>query len=401
MIILITGTPGSGKTLFTVAELLAKQFKDRPILANGIPQLLLPHTPITDLDVEQWHVGGVPTPEGGPSFDVKNAVIVVDEVQRIARPRAASQKVPDWVAALETHRHKGVDLIFITQHPQLLDVNIRRLVGRHLHVRRTFALKAAVVYEWDHCENPGNVKSAATKLWRYPKKAFEMYKSSELHTKAGGKLPTVVWVLAIAAIATPYLAYQAWYRLTHRVAEDDTVAKIHNAQGVGQPRGATGGRGGDAAPLTSAEWVASYRPRVPGLTYSAPAYDALAAPKRVPIPAACIQSEAKGCKCFTQDATPYDAPEDLCRQIVKGGIFHAFLEAPKPDPAPSPSLRAESRSERPADPSPGLMLLDATPSRTNWLREAKNEVKADVAPEDRRPQPRVPPTSPWSFRTGG
>lgn len=400
MIILITGTPGSGKTLFAVSELLAGQFKDRPLLVNGIPQLLLPHQAITDQDVERWYEGGVATPEGGASFEVKNAVIVVDEVQRIARPRAASQKVPDWIAALETHRHKGVDFIIITQHPQLLDVNIRRLVGRHLHVRRTFALKSAVVYEWDHCENPGNVKSATTRLWRYPKKAFELYKSSELHTKAGGRVPAVVIVVILAALATPYLAYQAWFRLTHRFADDDTLQQVNKANqaGASLARGsAAGSRSDRPASLSTADWIKSYQPRIAGLSYTAPAYDKLAEPKRVPLPAACMESVSKGCKCFTQDATPYDAPEALCRQIVKGGIFHAFLDAPAPSSPHSPAPAAEKRSERLAEASPGFSSMDGTLSRT--FTKDKPEVAVSQAPQE--PRPRVQPDSPWSFRTGG
>lgn len=390
MIILITGTPGSGKTLFAVAELLAGQFKDRPLLVNAIPQLLLPHQAISDQDVERWHEGGVPTPDGAPSFDVKNAVIVVDEVQRIARPRPASQKVPDWIAALETHRHKGVDLIIITQHPQLLDVNIRRLVGRHLHVRRTFALKSAVVYEWDHCENPGNVKHATTRLWRYPKKAFELYKSSELHTKAGGRVPPVVIVVILCAVAIPFVAYQLWYRLGHRFAGDTTMDQLKSIPTQpGQARGfAAGSRNGTPGPLSTAEWIASYKPRIAGLSYSAPAYDKLAEPKRIPLPAACIESASKGCKCFTQDATPYDAPEDMCRQIVKGGVFHAFLEAPAPQPSPG----AKNPPSGPPAASPGGLIEIGAGS--SWNVAAKTQ----PPPAEPAPQPRVKPDSPWSFR---
>jgi zona occludens toxin len=388
MIILITGTPGSGKTLFAVSELLAGQFKDRPLLVNGIPQLLVPHQTISDQDVERWHEGGVATADGVPSFDVKNAVLVVDEVQRIARPRPASQKVPDWIAALETHRHKGVDLIIITQHPQLLDVNIRRLVGRHLHVRRTFALKSAVVYEWDHCENPGNVKSATTRLWRYPKKAFELYKSSELHTKAGGRVPTVVIVIILCALATPYVAYQLWHRLGQRFAGDETLDHLKSVPTQpGQARGsAAGSRGDKSAPVTTADWIASYKPRIAGLSYSAPAYDKLAEPKRIPLPAACIESTSKGCKCFTQDATPYDAPEDMCRQIVKGGVFHAFLETPAPLPSPAPR---NAPSGPPAASPSGLIEIGSGGSFN---------VAAKPAPPPPETQPRVKPDSPWSFK---
>lgn len=368
MIILITGTPGSGKTLFTVSELLAGQFKDRPLFVNGIPQLLVPHTVLADADVERWHLGGVALEDGSPTFDVQNAVIVVDEVQRIARPRAASQKPPDWIAALETHRHKGVDFVIITQHPQLLDVNIRRLVGRHLHVRRTFALGAAVVYEWDHCENPGNVKQATTRLWRYPKAAFKLYKSSELHTKAGGKMPLAVWIAILAVLATPFLIWRASDSLFGGFAKNDPTKTV--AKGVSGPAGAPAG---PKKAMTANELVAAFKPRIQGMEHTAPIYDGLTTPKRVPVPAACIDMKSKGCKCFTQDATPYQADEALCKSIVAGGIFLAFLDEVKPEQKHQVK-NDQVKSDQVAAPG-GMTLIGTLPQA------------GPVAPPPAEPQP--------------
>ena len=36
--------------------------------------------------------------------------------------------------------------------------------------------------------------------------------------------------------------------------------------------------------------------------------------------------ERKGCKCYTQDATPYKATTEICEQIVNDGIFLDFVE---------------------------------------------------------------------------
>ena len=387
MLILITGTPGSGKTLFTVAELLAGQFKDRPLFVNGIPQLLVPHQVLSDQDVEKWHEGGVAGQDGQPSFEVKNAVIVVDEVQRIARPRATSQKVPDWIAALETHRHKGVDFIVITQHPQLLDVNIRRLVGRHLHVRRTFALGAAVVYEWDHCENPGNVKQATSKLWRYPRSAFKLYKSSELHTKAGGKMPLAVWIAIIAVLVTPFLIWKATGSLLGNFASggDKALAAAAGKPGV-STASSTSSKPAEKRPLTAMEVAASYKPRFGGMDHTAPAYDELTRPKRVPVPAACIEMKSKGCKCYTQDGTAMTVEASWCQDIVRDGLFLAFLETKAPDPSPAPRNAPESRSSASAD---GFIEIPAG---------GAYNVAAKVAPPPAEPmRPRVDAKSPWSF----
>ncbi len=33
---------------------------------------------------------------------------MIDEAQRVFRPRPAGSKVPDYIQELETHRHKGI-----------------------------------------------------------------------------------------------------------------------------------------------------------------------------------------------------------------------------------------------------------------------------------------------------
>lgn len=364
MIILITGTPGSGKTLFTVSELLAGQFKDRPLFINGIPDLLIPHEPISDEDVGTWFDGKLKP----------GSVIVIDEVQRMWRPRAASQTPPPAVAKLETHRHQGIDFIIITQHPQLIDVNVRRLVGRHLHVRRTFALGAAVVYEWDHCENPGNVKQATSKLWRYPKAAFKLYRSSELHTKAGGKMPLAVWVAIAAVLITPFLVWKGADRLLNGFAGTDPAKTA--AKGAAAP---AGGSKDARRPMTANELVAFYKPRVDGMAYTAPAYDGLTTPKRVPLPAACVDMKSKGCKCYTQDATPFNADEALCRTIVAGGIFLAFTEEAK----------AEGRDVKPPPRESYAQVPASEPVFIGNLPSENVNAKSAPPPAPMPPQQRI------------
>jgi zona occludens toxin len=122
-------------------------------------------------------------------------------------------KPPAEIAALETHRHRGVDFVLITQHPMLIDQNVRRLIGRHEHVRRIFGMQRALVYQWDGCQSDVSRLGSGTRtIFTYPKKAFELYKSSELHTKPQFKIPAfflfplVVVGLAIVAGPTAYSA---------------------------------------------------------------------------------------------------------------------------------------------------------------------------------------------------
>jgi len=133
-VVIVTGQPGSGKTALTV-DMIANdpQFKGRPLFVMGIPDLKVPH--ITCPPVDEWTEYRT-SPED-PSLDLayftfpENALVVIDEAQRVYRPRPTGTRVPPEVAAFETHRHLGVDFILLTQHPGLIDSNIRKLVGRH------------------------------------------------------------------------------------------------------------------------------------------------------------------------------------------------------------------------------------------------------------------------------
>ncbi|MCY1365334.1 hypothetical protein D9M69_521740 [compost metagenome] len=78
-----------------------------------------------------------------------------------------------------------------------------------------------------------------------------------------------------------------------------------------------------ARPATTAEYISSYTPRIAGLDYTAPVYDELTKPKRVPVPAACVTFKG-GCNCYTQQGTRLAVGKDQCAQIVQTGFFMAF-----------------------------------------------------------------------------
>lgn len=324
MIILITGVPGSGKTLYLISQFLNGQFKDRPKYVNNIKNLLIEHevlsgdedTPAEDSDVLNWYDGRVPT----------GAVIVIDEVQRIWRPRSSTAKVPKHVAELETHRHKGLDFVIITQHPQLLDANVRRLVGRHIHMRRTWGRQAAMVYEWDHCSaNVQATKMAQAKFWVFDKKAYKLYKSSELHTKAGGRIPLILKFAALLCIAAPLIWWKTGKQMYARFSgetykmEESTSSVENNLMDT-----STFSNRSKDEPMTREEYIQSFKPRIEYFQHSAVRYDELTKPVKVPIPAACLKMEKKPCKCFTQDGTPYPTDKNLCNQIVENGMFIDF-----------------------------------------------------------------------------
>lgn len=206
MITLLTGVPGSGKTLYAVWKLLrgligstvdhtdegGKHTKIERRIFSNINGLLLDHTLIDKDQIATWHQWAKP-----------GDIIVADEVQKVPewKKAPAGSKVPPCIEALETHRHMGVDLIILTQGPMLIHDNVTRLVGRHLHLRRLGNMPFATVYEWDGCSRSLIYKNTMSKapFW-YPKDAYKLYKSAEVHTKQKRSAPALLWVVGAALL---------------------------------------------------------------------------------------------------------------------------------------------------------------------------------------------------------
>lgn len=176
MIHLITGTPGSGKTLLAVELILKNRNSEkiRPLYAN-IEGLNLEELRCFKLDeVDTWY----DLPSG--------AIIVIDECQRWFRPRPNGSAVPECISRFETHRHHGHDIILITQHPGLIDRNIRKLVDRHQHMYRPFGMEHRKVFEWNTCnESPEpsqNESNALRTKLKFDKELFKYYQSASIHT---------------------------------------------------------------------------------------------------------------------------------------------------------------------------------------------------------------------------
>lgn len=206
MITLITGVPGAGKTLYCVDQILRKLQDDnakalaqgkpvRPIYVDNLPDLLLDHEIAPDPKL--WHEWA---PDG--------AVIVMDEAQHHWPAEAAGKTPPKAISELTEHRHRGIDFVIMTQHPTLIHAWVRRLVNKHLHIRRTSL--GVYVYEWSECVNSPDTayKRALTKLkWSHPKRSFGLYKSATIHQEFKFRLPKAVYVFGVSVLAVIALVW--------------------------------------------------------------------------------------------------------------------------------------------------------------------------------------------------
>lgn len=341
MITLITGVPGSGKTLRALAEVKALSEKDsRPVYFSGINELVLSWL---EIDPAKWFEA-----EAG-------AIIVIDECQTVFRPRGNAAAVPEAVARLETHRHAGHDLFLITQHPMLIDPNIRRLVGRHLHVSRRFGLSRATILEFPSCKDQPLSKMADARRheWSFPKEAYTWYKSAEVHTHKISLPPKIIILFLIPVVLglLGWFMYDRWetkirgvpvqnngldangYPTDPKALEmrrelDRTYKRVDQSSQAPRPK------------PEESRTVADYQPRVQGLPHTAPVYDELTKPTRVPLPAACVDIRG-ACKCYTQQGTILAVHKELCLDIVKKGYFVDFDDGQRRrDSAPPPAVQS-------------------------------------------------------------
>lgn len=347
MIYLVTATPGSGKTLWTLDYFtkLAKA-EDRQIYSSGIP--------LTDEGKEATGWLELDKPEEWYKLPA-GAIIIIDECQRIFGRRPTGGKVPEHVSQFETHRHLGLDIVLITQGPQLLDSHIRPLVGKHIHLLRIFGSKSAQVLTWDGIQQNPNSQGAKTacldkRKFLHPKKVYGWYKSSEMHTHKLA-IPNKFWLLIACIFLAIGSSWYAWNRLKGQAAplKPDAVATTTSpGQSGNQPNGSSPP---EKKPLTPKEWVEQRRPRVVNMPESAPIYDDIAQPQTFPKLSACMQM-GDDCKCYSQQGTKIHVPLVQCMQYVKDGWFDHYRpdgrESMRADAVPPPTQVSPPTAQQPS-----------------------------------------------------
>lgn len=230
MIRLITGNPGSGKSLRVVSELVdAAKLANRPIYTN-ITGLTIP-----GVQVLPEHADWTLLPD--------RSLVVFDECQDIEdpdgkRPYAATGSPglsrDHRLANLRQHRKREFDLWFIAQHPSFVHHDIRKITDEHVHMLRTMGLKRATAYTFtgSYCaspEKPEERRRGDKENWRYPAKVFGLYHSANGH-HIKFKMPRKLAMVGAAVIAT--CALGVWF-LLGRAGLGDSPAFAEAAAGDG------------------------------------------------------------------------------------------------------------------------------------------------------------------------
>jgi len=371
MISLITGLPGNGKTLFALWYIQDKAKREtREVYYHNIKDLNLQGW--TVFDPQKW----MDLPHG--------SIIVIDEAQDIFSKKPNGANLPDYYSELAKHRHRGFDIYLITQHPTLLDNFVRQLVGQHFHAIRKFGLARNTIYEWSAAnpspQSPASHKNAVSFKWKYPKEVFTWYKSAEVHTvKRSIPLKLILAVLFVIAVpVTGYYVLDWWQKKNSASPDPVPVAQQGSVVPGGGFRSSRSDDVEEFDPVADARnYVHQNSPRVVGLPHTAPKYDQLTEPTRVPVPAACIQigvarvgKPAPRCKCFTQAGTPMDVEYNMCISIAQNGYFLDF----EPDARRQQQQAQAQRAER------SVEVLADRPDSGSYARQSPAIVAFNSAP---------------------
>lgn len=312
---LITGLPGAGKTAFTLHEFL--QVKDRPKYATYINGFDYDKHRVIKLEnFADW----VNCPE--------RSLIFVDEAQNFVRARSNREPVPEFLKAMETHRHLGIDIWFTTQDPMFIDIHLRRLLKQHWHYYRPFDMRSISLLKWNEVQTEPQNGLARFKAQKsrvtLPDEIFNEYTSTVDDTYKPKPPKKLLLIPVFAAL----FIFCMWLGINTIFGDKESTKQTANTQEKGlldnmpnvipdlsAPSQAIGSN--DNKPLT----IEDFKPVSEVAPWSAPFYREIAKPVAVPKFAGCMRSFHKLknkeiCRCVTQQGTTLNVDPQICTSVV-------------------------------------------------------------------------------------
>lgn len=243
------------------------------------------------------------TPEG--------SLVVYDEAQQAHLYPSNAQRGPvtdERLTAMETHRHTGHDLVFITQAPTFVHHHIRKLVGLHVHLYRSRGLQAASKYEWSHvCDSPNDRKEqqrADFVLWKFPKEHFAFYTSAVMHTHKF-RMPKKIGVLLFFVVLGLGAVGFNLYKNSGLASMADDTASIADDT---------------ASPLA----LNAFKP-----TALAVPYQWSAAPPAVPVSGCVANRSTNRCQCFDGSGVVLAIEHAACLSVIGSPLPRQLLSVSK------------------------------------------------------------------------
>ena len=379
MIILLTGNMGTGKTSKVIQMIMDNEDK-------------LAEMPVYDTDgktILDWikrpiytsHIDGIDevklgvcavTHEHMRSDTLENlfpvgSLIIVDECHYVYPVRPSSRPAPDYIAKLTELRHQGHTLIIMTQHPANIDIYVRNLVSRHIHVARKQATTR--LYEWNECMvnlSKQSLADATQRLYRPPKNAFKYYKSSSIHIKHKRRISPMVYVLFFCIISIAFIIYrfsgknepEQPINVTPQTQIDAQMASdvLPNATQSSMDTTSIGANN-DTPQAGQSLKPTDFVPTIPEKPESKPLYDGIRQPKTFEQVKGVMISKGK-CTAYSQQGTVVNVSDVFCKKWAKDGLpFDPYR-----DPIP-PVQQGQQQAQQPSNANV-LSLTDSTTKDT-------------------------------------
>lgn len=330
MIYLFTGNMGTGKTSRVVHMILTNEdglFKttaedgtviDRPLYFCHIDGLDTKKFHAHELTKEQ--IQSAPLDKILPT----GAVLIVDEAHWTYPVRSAAAKVPEYIQKLSELRHDGFTLILMTQHPSQLDVFVRNLVSKHIHMeRKPVGMKQ---YWWYKCvtnlDNPAAIVGTESSNWTPPKEAFKYYKSATVHQKFKKHIPVAVWILVALLAFVGWKSYSLYSVYDKNVNQNKEETKKEQQLAASEPVSSPVQLQNQAYQVSNNSITPQMLlPTIPEKPETKPLYDNVRQVKTFERVAACVQGGKSGCTCYSDQATELpEISKERCLKYVKNGL---------------------------------------------------------------------------------
>lgn len=377
MMYLISGQPGNGKTLRAMS--MAQEFyeQNQQQVKEGKAQPRRFFTNIAGATTDEnpeafpWleklpeHNDWTQLPDGSfVLYDEAHSDGNTQGLERYGRLFPSTGKPGESddprIRSMSTHRHRGFDLVFITQWPSKIHHQVRSLIGSHTHMNRTFGMQRAGVLTWSRVQpDPYDERvrdKAEEEIWAYPKALYERYRSATLHTASHKfKVPKRVWQGLSMAVTLIVCVWLIWIF----VVKPSTASPKKEEQGAGAlPTAAAlaplGAGMAAARPLTREEYVAKHKPRVEFQPWSAPAFDERTVQSQPEL--YCMASgtteQDTTCTCVTEQGTKAKVSIPVCVAIARDGPAYNPYRAPRQQSEPGKDEAGRALAQSPSAGSP-------------------------------------------------
>lgn len=319
MMYLISGQPGNGKSLRAMFVMREEYERNCKAHADGKEELRRFFTNIAGSTTEEnpdaypWveklpdHNDWTKLPDGSyVVYDEAHADGNTPGLERYGNLFPSTGKPGESsdlrIRAMSTHRHRGFDLVFLTQWPSKIHHQVRTLIGSHTHMNRGMGLQAAGVLQWPRVQiDPYDEKQrdkAEEEIWSYPKDLYGKYKSATLHTASHKfKIPKKVLAGLSKLVVTLLVLWALWHFLVPKGKEKPVEGPAQKEASLLAPA--------PASPSTPD----------PVLSPGAQAFASIST-EAAPTLSGCVSSD-RGCRCFNTEGFQIDMSQHQCTRLIE------------------------------------------------------------------------------------